>query len=748
MRKIIAFIICWIIAFSAGYYVIHPSFMGFVEWMGPFIGVRLYTILSLLYILLANPLVYTPVLTIWVTVGLLSGLIVRRRLGGVLTGLIVYFSLFALFALQLFMVFLEVGKVLENTYSLPPLPPGITLSTLTEAPIIGSMIEPMLESMGKFTGEQAMGLNVQIILFQPAVIMVIITISTLAGCYIGWFLEKTFRKKSEKKTGSVSAKTVTPALVFLLVMVSATAVYPMATEVSAQSQDFYSEMLIGVASPDSTAYVASVFIEEQWTMNGINSADPSFNGFIAGLALSYKVHPWALPSSVSQIYQEEPMFRSILQLMPETILILVYEKGVTDANLKAKQVAGMFAKALNLEFKPLSLPSQFTKPVGNYTIFVYFSSVSFSKSSNAIASHIPAEHGGLAEAIWQAYQNGRLTPGATGFSANGSAFILGLVNPLKVKGFFGHGVPYATYLNVIMPPRDTIVKVSSTIAYWLNWIHSPQENHTVKITELLGVEKIKFSPDADTSILLVTASVPKGQVVKARVYAGETSPGYSELKALTQLSNISGGFDAKFMESGSSLSPDDISVTFSGILPLNIRVKKTVDVKAIGERGIVTVTVTITNNDEAVATNVRLDDEMWLQPYAIANAVKVIEGQVTAFWPQLNPGEKVTLEYKVRLERLGVYTLTPAKVEYSYMDLPFQASSNIVYVEVKPPSITVALAQALTDFYNGGSLLLGLMFGSESTGRIVFTTIILLIVVLITFIEVRSALKHFRGKKK
>ena len=91
MRKIVAFGLGVFIAYTVGYMTLHPSFLMLNDWLGPVVGDGLLSALTIIYIILGSPLRFASLGVMWISVGLLGGILIRRRLGAVLTMLMVLF---------------------------------------------------------------------------------------------------------------------------------------------------------------------------------------------------------------------------------------------------------------------------------------------------------------------------------------------------------------------------------------------------------------------------------------------------------------------------------------------------------------------------------------------------------------------------------------------------------------------------------------------------------------------------------
>ncbi len=90
-------------------------------------------------------------LFIWLFVALLIGCIVRRRLGAVGVVMLVWLTMLPIMASTVFAIAENVPNVVQGADGpmgwLPPLPSGMTLTRIFEAPIVGKIVKVALEAL-------------------------------------------------------------------------------------------------------------------------------------------------------------------------------------------------------------------------------------------------------------------------------------------------------------------------------------------------------------------------------------------------------------------------------------------------------------------------------------------------------------------------------------------------------------------------------------------------------------------------
>jgi len=155
MRKTAAFILGVALVLGLGLAFLPPSLQLVGIWLTPLLGTQFYVALSLAYLLLANPFRYPAVLFVWLTAAFIGGLIVRRRLGGVLTMFLVWALVVPTLTLSVFGVAMNVQQVMEDVEGeealglVPPIPEGMTLTRLLETPMLGDVAMDVLNMIGE-----------------------------------------------------------------------------------------------------------------------------------------------------------------------------------------------------------------------------------------------------------------------------------------------------------------------------------------------------------------------------------------------------------------------------------------------------------------------------------------------------------------------------------------------------------------------------------------------------------------------
>ncbi|RJS89779.1 DUF11 domain-containing protein [Candidatus Bathyarchaeota archaeon] len=785
MRKLVAILLGLFISFTLGYAFLNPVLRAIADWLGPLFGPQLLTLLSTLYLLFSDPFVYPLTAIVWFGVALLGGIIIRRRVGAPLAMMTV-FSLFlplmALSALGILQRAEEIGLMgsPENLLAtLPPIPQGLSLVDLFNAPVVGRLIQRVLEAAQSGTAptpEMFISTLLLPILLNAGKNLVIIIVAALLGVELGRRVEGFFAPWSESlrerlggevyvSVGAVSAclRKSLPVLLFAALLLS-----PVLSKIShppivETDGGYYSESLVGFVDPNGVAYIGAAFADDQLSVGEVDPGSSGFHDALMVLFISQETRWEALPP-LPDLPFEVPggmmgNLQSYYNLVPRSILLALYidvDAGVAEQ--RAEEVAAEFSTTFNapltyiLTFSPAmmeggvgeTLPVTYTgwevegdETLPNATLVAYGSAAPLGDLVDEFMEVLPVEHGGLAALIHDALDSGALIPGAGPASANGTVLFAGFLDTGMLMDMLPQDSEWSDLLPLLIPSTPMKVGFIGLGSYWLNGVHSPPESHLFDLLALLGLtEPIQFSSDSDLSTLLVvtpnTTITGEGVEEGAPILNLVTTVNLSdpEFAPLVEGLENSTSLSISQVEPGAVVESGNYVVTFSALLPLNIQVTKEVSPRGVSPGGEVEVTVSVTNNDEYPIEDVFLNDSASIAYYT--SSATVTGGNQTAHWDRIEPGETRNITYTVRLESSGVYTLMPAEVGYSYLNATFSATSSTATAVVRSPSAVGALGQTLA---------VGWSLASEALGDIsslVLSSAIAAVVLVISFLEYRN----------
>ncbi|UCH57062.1 MAG: hypothetical protein JSV18_06915, partial [Candidatus Bathyarchaeota archaeon] len=615
MRKIAAFILCSLLLLFLGFQFVHPTFIQLANWLGPVIGPSLLSALATIFLLLGDPLRFIVLIALWGGVALLAGVIVRRRIGAVLTMLLVFLPLIIVLGTSLYDVGMAVSGLGELTGGskpfdvLPPLPTGLTLVDLYEAPIIGVLIERLLGTMQTEGIQDPQGLLMGLagtLVINLGEKVVILILAALAGVELGRLLEPSFKPLSESIRTSLRGKPRTsgelPTLkqavkpLGLALMVLSFSLFAFPWIMGAVAEEFYSENIVGYADTSGRAYVGNLFLESGTSYEGVNQG----GGLLAGVIISQE----GIKGVLSDLLVIEEGFESLINLIPTTMMAAVYvDVSPEEAATRSEAVASAFTQVYGVDlhqmisFEP-PLPIGDEIEVPQLTVVLYQSSADLRDLS---ASYLNGfiDRGGLVDLIGEAITNQRLIPGATPDSADGSVVLSGFVDLAALVEHIPEDIP-ANVTDYLPVDLTGLLGFSGGASYWDHGVESISEGQGIDILGLLGVgEEPSFSDKADMSLVLLVA--PNGTDI-----GGEEAP---KVKITTSLSEdeplmelvydflIESGLLSMVSPGGSiDLSSFEIAVT-GVILPLNVEVSKEASPLTSAPNSEIEVTVTVRNLD-------------------------------------------------------------------------------------------------------------------------------------------------------
>jgi hypothetical protein len=756
LRKIAAFVSCMFLVLTLSFMFIHPAFLMLANWLGPVLGTSLLTALSMLYLLLGDPLKFVALAALWGSAALLGGIIIRRRVGAVLTMLLIFAMLIPVLAASVYDMAMIVSDLTETMGEghpmdfLPPLPIGLTLAHLYDAPIIGSLMESaigMFQAGGPPSNIQRLFYTMLTpILIGVAEKLVIIVFASLIGVEIGKLIEPSLRPTSESIRVSLGGKpcasreevtTLKENMgtlgIVLMIITSSLLVAPYA--LAEGDEDFYSENIMGYADSRGRGYVGDLFIESGTQLEGVAT-----EGLLAGVILSQEGVREILPELIGMDMEG---FESFANMIPPTVMVTVYVDVPPEiAGQRSEEVSQAFSSAYGVDLHqlmalepPIPLGDEMELPP--ISMVLYQSSSDLGDLSETYLDQF-LDNGGLAELIEEASTNRRLVPGVNPDSADGSVLLSGFVNIDLILEY----IPEDTMENItaFIPEEITgLLGFAGGVSYWDRGVES--EELGLDLLGLLGVEEeVGFSDDSDMSLILLAA--PNGTDI-----GGETGAPNVKITTSLPLDDPKIEFIYEMLTDlglltlsapGESLDPSSFQISVSGVtLPLNVEVSKSFSTQVASPDDVVEVTVTVRNHDTEAMKDVSLDDTSALQGYSLST--RLVSGSTSEHWNEIGPGQSRSMSYTVELGLGGAYSLSPANVTYTHEELGFSYSSEWAEVSVAQPS---ALAMGIGSIFNTGETLAKILDmatgGNGGTILMGATAIVILILAVLEFLNFKK----------
>lgn len=146
MGKLTSYLLGLTAAILLVYYLLYISYLPLINWLGPIIGSDIVFPFGFLFLLLGSSISYPVVLLSWVIIGVVVAVGSRKGTRAIGAAIGIYFTIWSFFVLSLLSLaqkmtggsFFGTGGT-GSTLSMPPIPPGTSISAILSAPIINSV---------------------------------------------------------------------------------------------------------------------------------------------------------------------------------------------------------------------------------------------------------------------------------------------------------------------------------------------------------------------------------------------------------------------------------------------------------------------------------------------------------------------------------------------------------------------------------------------------------------------------------
>ncbi len=610
-----------------GYTQLPDGLKGASDWLSPTFGIHFNTLIVAAYLVLSNPITNPAILWSWITAGLVGGLIAGGKTGrGVSVGMTAFFSTLGAMGLAALVIFRGFYASISSL-SIPPFPPGFSITALASGPIAQDLI-PVLLKPGVSPSDPAVIENVALILVRNmGLILMTVTLAGRAGCLI-WQgivsllkpVARAFQHPSKKHTQQVAKKqevTVeTPANIktgLVLLMLSAGLILPVLAHastpgqvlhVNGPSQPYQQYLTVGLdklGAPNASLRLANLDLSNTGLVLDSNYDQANFtmliinNDYPEGFGNGAKNFP--------------------LQLFSKPALITMYSSPDQSTALsKSNNVAAQFSTALGTQFTyALSLPMG-----NNGWINLYATDPSISNSDM------------LAKAL-------AILP-AGGFS--------GLFNQATISG-----QKYSALLGLI-PGNIGNVALSRSFGFMLNteWPRQYYKEgpHQFSLAGLLGATS-NISGTAQSNSSIVAVNFQPGTIVSS--YAPVSLNTYYDAASHTL-----------FLNATSTFTTPDLTASFTYAFAPNIVFEKTANPSSGTVGDTYAVTLSVQNLDNVPVSMVNLTDPQSSSVYG-GTLSFVPSGTQRIQVATLSPGQSLSTSYQATPTSSGAYSLSVANGE-------------------------------------------------------------------------------------
>jgi hypothetical protein len=641
LGRYIGWAAAYLLILFIGYTQLPTGLRGISDWLSPVLGVHFNTLIVAVYLIFTNPLTYPPILELWITAGLLGGIIAGGKVGrGFMVGLAVFLSTLGAMGLAALSIFR--GVTSGGFPSIPPPPPGFSLIAAATGPVATDIL-PLFLQASRPT-DPAFIQSVALTLARNAgLIFAIVTISGRAASLI-WLgsidLAKyvfvlIHGKPDLKENRNVVDRPVLKTAVLLLMLLPIFAMPHFAAPspaVQAAIPGPYQQRLdvaLGMlGAPNMSLQLTNLDLSSKGLVQDNNYAGANVAAFIVNNNDSQ-----ALGNG-----QQSQM----LQVISQPALVTSYSGDPKTTAAESAAVEAQFSQALGVPFTTI-----FSLPIGGQgtaTIYAPNPELSNLDAMTKLMGLLPSQS-------FSSLVNPANIQNVKYFAAIGIVPIT--VNGVKITGF-------SFDMNVQFPRQ-----------YFKGGVHQ------LDLKTLLGFQNnIVGDPAANASI--VSMSFQPGTILYSPLCCNPLYNNATSIYLLTVTSSSRPDFIANFTY---PFAPD-------------IVIQKT-STPALGPVGTThIVVVTIQNLDNVTVTSLNVND-----PQTSSNYAQTL--QLSPKGPQamqaaiLTPGNSLTLSYTVTTVSSGVYVLSPATVNFLWTA---PNSTKINYVVATDPTEITSLAGPITQF--------------------------------------------------
>jgi hypothetical protein len=642
LGRYIGWAAAYLLVLYIGYTQLPTGLRGISDWLSPVLGVHFNTLIVAVYLIFTNPLTYPPILQLWITAGLLGGIIAGGKVGrGFMVGLAVFLSTLGAMGLAALSIFR--GVTSGAFPNIPHPPPGFSLIAAATGPVATDLLPLFLQASSPT--DPAFIQSVALTLARNAgLIFAIVTISGRAASLIWlgsidlakYVLVLIHGKPGLKENRTIVDRPVLKTALILLMLLPIFAIPhfsttspPFQAAVPGPYEQRLDVALGMLGAPNTTLQLTNLDLSSKGLVQNNNYAGANIAAFIVNNNDSQ-----ALGNG-----QQSQM----LQIISQPALITVYSGDPKTAAAQSAAVEAQFSQALGIQFTTifsLSMGGQ-----GTATIYAPNPEISNYDALTKLTALLPSQS--FSSLITPAnIQNLKY------FAAIG-------VVPITINGVKFNGFSFD--MNIQFPRQ-----------YFKGGVHQ------LDLKTLLGFQNnIVGDPAANVSV--VSMSFQRGTIL----YSPQNPPQLFYVNATSTY----------YLNVTSSSRPDFVA-NFNYPFAPDIVIQKTSTPTSgpVGTTHIVV--VTIRNLDNVTVTNLNINDAQTSSNYAQTLQISPAGAQALQA-AILAPGNSLTLSYTVTTGSSGVYVLSAARVNFLWTA---PNSTKISYTINTDPTEITSIMGPVTQF--------------------------------------------------
>ncbi len=607
LGRYIGWAVAYLLVLFIGYTQLPTGLRGVSDWLSPVLGVHFNTLIVAVYLIFTNPLTYPPVFQLWVTAGLLGGIVAGGKVGrGFMVGLAIFLSTLGAMGLAALSIFR--GVTSGGFSNIPPPPPGFSLIAAATGPVASDLLPLFLQASSPT--DPAFIQSVTLTLVRNAgLIFAIVTISGRAASLV-WqgsidLVKYAFvlihGKHGLKENRSIVDRPVLKTAIVLLMLLPILAIPhhsiispPFQAAVPGPYQQRLDVALSMLGAPNTTLQLTNLDLSTKGLVQDNNYAGANVAAFIVN-------------NNDSQALGNGQQ-NQMLQIISQPALVTVYSGDPKTTAAESAAVEAQFSQALGIQFTTifsLSMGGQ-----GTATIYAPNPELSNYDALTKLMALLPSQS----------------------FSS--------LISPANIQN-----LKYFVAIGIV---PITVNGVSITgFSFDLN-VHFPRQFfkggvHQLDLKTLLGFQN-NIVGDPAANVSLVSMSFQPGTILYSPMclpcYNNATSTYYLDVTSSSQPDFVA-RFDYPF-------APDIV-----------IQKTSTPDIGPVGTTHIIVVTVQ--NLDNVTVTNLNLTDPQTSSSYAQTLQISPSGAQTTQA-SILLPGNSLPLSYTVTTASSGVYVLSPTEI--------------------------------------------------------------------------------------
>jgi uncharacterized protein (DUF2062 family) len=641
LGRYIGWAAAYLLILYIGYTQLPTGLRGVSDWLSPVLGVHFNTLIVAVYLIFTNPLTYPPVFQLWVTAGLLGGIIAGGKVGrGFMVGLAVFLSTLGAMGLAALSIFR--GVTSGGFPHIPPPPPGFSLIAAATGPVASDLLPLFLQASSPT--DPAFIQSVALTLARNAgLIFAIVTISGRAASLmwlgsidlVKYVFVLIHGKPGLKEDRSIVDRPVLKTAVILLMLLPVFAIPHLSTTsppIQAPIPGPYEQRLdvaLGMlGTPNTTLQLTNLDLSSKGLVQDNNYAGANVAAFIVNNNDSQ-----ALGNG-----QQSQM----LQIISQPALVTFYSGDPKTTAAESAAVEAQFSQALGVPFTTI-----FSLPMGGQgtaTIYAPNPELSNYDALTKLMALLPSQS----------------------FSS--------LINPANIQN-----VKYFAAIGLV-PITINRVKING-FSFDMN-IRFPRQYfkggaHQLDLKTLLGFQN-NIVGDPAANVSLISMSFQPGTIL----YNPPSLNPYWNTTTSTYYLNVA-----------SSSQPDFVA-NFNYPFAPDIVIQKTSspDLGPVGTTHVVVVTVQ--NLDNVTITGLNVSDAETSSNYA--QTLQISPSGTQALQAAiLAPGNSLTLSYTVTTVSSGVYVLSPAVVNFLWTA---PNGTKIAYTVTTDPTEITSLAGPITQF--------------------------------------------------